>query len=54
MTQQASRAVDRWGDYDRDCPFSLFADVRAAGPVLPAGVQVLVLLRASVPVETSS
>jgi len=33
MTQQAARALDRWGDYDRDCPFPLFADVRAAGPV---------------------
>ena len=25
--------MDRWGDYDRDRPFPLFAEVRAAGPV---------------------
>jgi len=33
MTEPGLRALDRWGDYDRDCPFPLFADVRAAGPV---------------------
>jgi len=33
MTQQCPRALDHWGDYDRDDPFPLFADVRAAGPV---------------------
>ena len=26
-------ALDAWGDYDRDDPFPLFAQVRAAGPV---------------------
>jgi hypothetical protein len=26
-------ALDSWGDYDRDDPFPLFAQVRAAGPV---------------------
>src|SRR5262249_45066937 len=26
-------ALTRWGDYDRDDPFPLFEDVRAAGPV---------------------
>jgi cytochrome P450 len=33
MTQPRARALDHWGDYDRDCPFPLFAEVRAAGPV---------------------
>jgi len=28
-------ALDAWGDYDRDDPFPLFAQVRAAGPVHP-------------------
>ena len=27
------RALDSWGDYDRDDPFPLFAQVRSAGPV---------------------
>jgi cytochrome P450 len=27
------RALDAWGDYDRDDPFPLFAQVRSAGPV---------------------
>src|SRR3954466_11348298 len=26
-------SLDSWGDFDRDDPFPLFADVRAAGPV---------------------
>src|SRR4051794_28121021 len=26
-------ALDAWGEYDRDDPFPLFAQVRAAGPV---------------------
>src|SRR3982751_4851966 len=26
-------ALDAWGDHDRDDPFPLFAQVRAAGPV---------------------
>ena len=26
-------ALDSWGDYDRDDPFPLFAQVRSAGPV---------------------
>src|SRR3954471_17512735 len=26
-------SLDSWGDHDRDDPFPLFADVRAAGPV---------------------
>jgi cytochrome P450 len=33
MTQPRAPALDHWGDYDRDCPFPLFAEVRAAGPV---------------------
>jgi cytochrome P450 len=33
MTQPRASALDHWGDYDRDCPFPLFAEVRAAGPV---------------------
>ena len=33
MTQPRARALDHWGDYDRDCPFPLLAEVRAAGPV---------------------
>jgi len=28
-------ALDAWGDYDRDDPFRVFAQVRAAGPVHP-------------------
>ena len=28
-------ALDAWGDHDRDDPFPLFAQVRAAGPVHP-------------------
>ena len=27
--------LDAWGDHDRDDPFPLFAQVRAAGPVHP-------------------
>ena len=30
---RASRRLDAWGDHDRDDPFPLFAQVRAAGPV---------------------
>jgi len=37
MTQPRARALDHWGDYDRDCPFPLFAEVRAAGPVRRTG-----------------
>ena len=29
----ADPALDAWGDYDRDDPFPLFAQVRATGPV---------------------
>jgi cytochrome P450 len=37
MTQPSARAFDHWGDYDWDCPFPLFAEVRAAGPVRRTG-----------------
>ena len=33
MSASRNPALDRWGDYDRDDPFGLFADVLAAGPV---------------------
>ena len=34
MTQPRARALDHWGDYDRDCwQFPLFDEVRAAGQV---------------------
>jgi cytochrome P450 len=33
MTESCAHALDHWGDYDRDDPFPLFAEVRAAGPV---------------------
>ncbi len=33
MSATRNPALDRWGDYDRDNPFPLFADVLAAGPV---------------------
>jgi cytochrome P450 len=33
MTPSCAPALDHWGDYDRDRPFALFAEVRAAGPV---------------------
>ena len=33
MTQACTHALEHWGDYDRDFPFPLFAEVRAAGPV---------------------
>ena len=33
MTEPCAHALDHWGDYDRDHPFPLFAEVRAAGPV---------------------
>jgi cytochrome P450 len=33
MTQRCIEELDHWGDYDRDAPFALFAEVRAAGPV---------------------
>ena len=33
MTHMDPPPMDRWGDYDRDRPFPLFAEVRAAGPV---------------------
>ncbi len=33
MTSTCPAALDRWGDYDRDRPFPLFTEVRAAGPV---------------------
>ena len=33
MTSTRNPALDRWGDYDRDNPFPLFAEVLAAGPV---------------------
>jgi cytochrome P450 len=33
MTQMRDRPLECWGDYDRDHPFALFAEVRAAGPV---------------------
>ena len=32
-SSRAHPALDAWGDYDRDDPFPLFAQVRAAGPV---------------------
>ena len=41
MTQPRARALDHWGDYDRDCPFPLFAEVRAAGPVRRTGATYL-------------
>jgi cytochrome P450 len=33
MTQPCAHALEHWGDYDRDRPFPLFAEVRATGPV---------------------
>ena len=33
MTPSRTGELERWGDYDRDHPFALFAEVRAAGPV---------------------
>jgi cytochrome P450 len=33
MTQPRARGLNHWGDYNRDCPFPLFAEVRTAGPV---------------------
>jgi cytochrome P450 len=33
MTTTRESALDQWGDYDRDHPFSLFERVRAAAPV---------------------
>jgi len=33
MTPSCAPALEHWGDYDRDRPFSLFAEVRDAGPV---------------------
>jgi cytochrome P450 len=33
MTQPCAHALERWGDYDRDDPFPLFAEVLGAGPV---------------------
>lgn len=33
MTPPCAQALDHWGDYDRDRPFPLFAEVRATGPV---------------------
>ncbi len=33
MSATRNPTLDRWGDYDRDDPFPLFADVLAAGPV---------------------
>jgi cytochrome P450 len=33
VTSPRHPALDAWGDYDRDDPFPLFAQVRAAGPV---------------------
>jgi cytochrome P450 len=42
-------ALDRWGDYDRDDPFPLFARVRADGPVhrvtLPDGQRAWLIVR---------
>ena len=42
-------ALDRWGDYDRDNPFPLFAQVRADGPVhrvtLPDGQRAWLIVR---------
>ena len=42
-------ALDRWGDYDRDNPFPLFAQVRADGPVhevtLPDGQRAWLVVR---------
>lgn len=32
-SQDTHTALTRWGEYDRDDPFPLFAEVRAAGPV---------------------
>jgi cytochrome P450 len=43
------RVPDVWGDYDRDDPFPLFANVRAAGPVhevtLPDGQRAWLVVR---------
>jgi cytochrome P450 len=33
MTMACPQELRHWGDYDRDDPFPLFAEVRAAGPV---------------------
>ena len=33
VTEMRNPALDAWGDYDRDNPFPLFAQVRADGPV---------------------
>jgi cytochrome P450 len=33
MTHPCPHALDRWGDYDRDDPFPLFAEVRSEGAV---------------------
>ena len=42
-------ALDAWGDYDRDNPFPLFAQVRADGPVhevtLPDGQRAWLVVR---------
>jgi cytochrome P450 len=35
QTAQRHPALDAWGGYDRDDPFRIFAQVRAAGPVHP-------------------
>ena len=33
VDQMRNPALDAWGDYDRDDPYPLFAQVRAEGPV---------------------
>ncbi|HQR25398.1 MAG TPA: cytochrome P450 [Nocardioides sp.] len=33
MTPPRARELDRWGDLDRECPFPLYDEVRASGPV---------------------
>ena len=35
QTAQRHPALDAWGDYDRDDPYRVFAQVRAAGPAHP-------------------